>query len=352
MDRECTKPFSATAFTEGTTTLYGRWSDFTVIIITTPSSSSSTEQAFFTVEIVFSAKSIVTDDETKAEIKKIVGDEHAVRIEVIREDNGQAMVITKFVGPEVDEGTVNEFVSSIKESDKLKDEILDIKAFDSTRVEEGGGRSSTTVIIVVVVVIVVLIVVFALFFLKRQQQQQAKDVELARLAARSRVVADSLKTEDGSKYKSAFKHSKKTCPEGYKVPRSIKRALMKARGWRRGSPQREGVESECASRVLRGRGFTTEEFTAKDAAAVVAIYTFDFGGGGRDVRQEPAQAAELCVGLEEGGGGGVQEGRKAKGCEGRAVPCDDRSAQAPCCGGDDAVQRDQEKGRPEQVQGG
>ena len=89
MGRECTKPFSATAFTEGTTTLYGRWSDFTVIIDTvTPSSSSSTEQVFFTVEIVFSAKSVVTDDETKAEIKKIVGDEHAVKIEVVREDNG------------------------------------------------------------------------------------------------------------------------------------------------------------------------------------------------------------------------------------------------------------------------
>ena len=135
MDRECTKPFSATALTEGTTTLYGRWSDFTaIIIVTTPSSSSSTEQVFFTVEIVLSAKSIVTDDEVKAEIKKIVGDEHAVRIEVIREDNGQAMVITKFVGPEVDEGTVNEFVSSIKESDKLRDEILDIKAF---RLDQG-----------------------------------------------------------------------------------------------------------------------------------------------------------------------------------------------------------------------
>ena len=135
MDRECTKPFSATAFTEDTTTLYWRWSDYTtIIIITTPSSSSSTEQVFFTVEIVFSAKSIVTDDEIKAEIKKIVGDEHAVRIEVIREDNGQAMVIIKFVDPEVDEGTVNEFVTSIKESDKLRDEVLDVNVF---RLDQG-----------------------------------------------------------------------------------------------------------------------------------------------------------------------------------------------------------------------
>ena len=53
---------------------------------------------------------------------------------------------------------------------------------------------------------------------------------------------------------------------------------MKAGGWRRRSPQRERVESECASRVLRGRKFTTEEFTTKDTAAVVAMYTFDFGG--------------------------------------------------------------------------
>ena len=140
MDRECTKPFSVTALTEGTTTLYWRWSDFTAIIIVTPPSSSSSEQVFFTVEIVFSAKSIVTDDEIKAEIKKIAGDEHAVRIEVVREDNGQAMVIVKFVDPEADEGTVDEFVSSIKESEKLKDEVLDIKAFDWTRVEEGGGQ--------------------------------------------------------------------------------------------------------------------------------------------------------------------------------------------------------------------
>ena len=134
MDRECTKPFSATAFTGGTTTLYGRWSDFTVIIVITPSSSSSTEQVFFTVEIVFSAKSVVTDGEIKAEIKKIVGDDHVVKIEVVREDNGQAMVIIKFVDPEADEGTVNEFVSSIKESDKLRDEVLDIKVF---RLDQG-----------------------------------------------------------------------------------------------------------------------------------------------------------------------------------------------------------------------
>ena len=214
MDRECTEPFNATAFTEGTTTLYGRWSDFTAILIDTPS-SSSTEQVFFTVEIVLSAKSIVTDDEVKAEIKKIVGDEHAVRIEVIREDNGQAMVIIKFVDPEVEESAVNVFATSIKESDKLKDEILNIKAFDWTRAEEGGGSSNTTVIIAVVVV-----VVFALFFMKRRGTLNSRG-----LAARSRVVAvDSLKTEeDGGKYKSAFKHSKKTCPEGYKAPRSIKR---------------------------------------------------------------------------------------------------------------------------------
>ena len=72
------------------------------------------------------------------------------------------------------------------------------------------------------------------------------------LAARSRVVAvDSLKTEeDGIKYKRAFKHSKKTCPEGYKGPRSIKRGLMKARGLEVvvESAERERVESECASR--------------------------------------------------------------------------------------------------------
>ena len=186
MDRECTKPFSATVFTEGTTTLYGRWSDFTAIIIVTPSSSSS-EQVFFTVKIVFSAKSIVTDDEIKAEIKKIVGDEHAVRIEVVREDNGQAMVIVKFVDPEADEGSVNEFVSSIKESDKLKGEVLDIKAFDWTRVEEGGGSSNTTVIIVVVVV------VLALFFMKRRGTLSTRG-----LAVRSRVVVvDSLKTGGG-----------------------------------------------------------------------------------------------------------------------------------------------------------
>ena len=164
MDRECTKPFSATALTEGTTTLYGRWSDYTaiiIIIITPSSSSSSTEQVFFTVEIVFSIKSIVTGDEIKAEIKKIVGDEHAVKIEVVREDNGQVMVIIKFVDPEVEEGTVNVFVSSIKESDKLRDEVLDIKGFDWTRAEEGGGSSNTTVIIVVVVLL-------ALFFMKRR----------------------------------------------------------------------------------------------------------------------------------------------------------------------------------------
>ena len=135
MDRECTKPFSATAFTEGTTTLYGRWSDFTaIIIVTTPSSFSSTEQVFFTVEIVFSTTSIVTDGEIKAEIKKIVGDEHAVRNEVVREDNGQAMVIVKFVDPEVEEGIVNEFVNSVKESDRLKDEVLGIKGF---RLDQG-----------------------------------------------------------------------------------------------------------------------------------------------------------------------------------------------------------------------
>ena len=66
------------------------------------------------------------------------------------------------------------------------------------------------------------------------------------LAVRSRVVVvDSLKTEeDGSKYKSAFKHSKKTCSEGYKAPRSIKRALMKARGL-------EEEEEESVERGLR-----------------------------------------------------------------------------------------------------
>ena len=55
--------------------------------------------------------------------------------------------------------------------------------------------------------------------------------------------------EDGSKYKSAFKHSKKTYPEGYKAPRSIKRALMEAEGAGGGGVRRERrVESECAFR--------------------------------------------------------------------------------------------------------
>ena len=55
--------------------------------------------------------------------------------------------------------------------------------------------------------------------------------------------------------------------------------------------------------MLRGKEFITEEFTVKDpAAAVTAMYTFNFDGGGRDVRQELVQAAELCAGLEEGGG--------------------------------------------------
>ena len=96
------------------------------------------------------------------------------------------------------------------------------------------------------------VVVLALFFMKRRGALSSRG-----LAVRSRVVVvDSLKAgrrEDGGKYKRAFKHPKKTCPEGYKAPRSIKRALMKAGGWRRWrwrSPQRGGerVESECASR--------------------------------------------------------------------------------------------------------
>ena len=113
MDRECTKPFSTTASTESTT-LYWRWSDFTAIIIVMPSSTSS-EQIFFTVEIVFFTKSIVTDDEIKVEIKKIIGDEHAVKIEVVRENNGQTMVIIKIADQEVEDGTGNKFVTSIKE---------------------------------------------------------------------------------------------------------------------------------------------------------------------------------------------------------------------------------------------
>ena len=64
----------------------------------------------------------------------------------------------------------------------------------------------------------------------------------------------------------------------------------------------------CLQSVLRGKEFTTEEFTAKDTAAAVAMYTFDFGeGGGRDARQEPVQAAELCAGLE-----GEEEGESKK----------------------------------------
>ena len=76
-----------------------------------------------------------------------------------------------------------------------------------------------------------------------------------------------------------------------------------------------GEEDESAERGLRAsvppesadgeREFTTEEFTTKDtAAAVVAMYTFNFGGGGRDARQDPVQAAELCAGLEGGEEGG------------------------------------------------
>ena len=243
VDRECTKPFNATAFTEDTTTLYGRWSDYTAIIIITPSSSSSTEQVFFTVEIVLSAKSIVTDDEIKAEIKKIVGDEHAVKIEVIREDNGQAVVITKFVDPEVDEGTVNEFATSIKESDRLKDEVLDIKAFDWTRVEEGEGSSNTTVIIIVVVIL-------ALFFMKRRGSLSSRG-----LAVRSRVVAvDSLKTGGRGQVQERVQAPKVDLLRGVQGAKEHQeRAFMKAESWRRRrSPQRErerglraSVPSEC-----------------------------------------------------------------------------------------------------------
>ena len=67
----------------------------------------------------------------------------------------------------------------------------------------------------------------------------------------------------------------------------------------------------CFQRELRGREFTTKEFTAKDAAAVVAMYTLNFWEGGRrDVRQEPVQAAELCAGLEEGEGESKKDERR------------------------------------------
>ena len=63
------------------------------------------------------------------------------------------------------------------------------------------------------------VVVLSLFFMKRGGTLSSRG-----LAVRSRVVAvDSLKTEDGSKYKRAFKHPKQTCPEGYMARRSIKR---------------------------------------------------------------------------------------------------------------------------------
>ena len=112
--------------------------------------------------------------------------------------------------------------------------------------------------------------------------EETRDIELARLGSAVEGCCCCGQPQDGrtgSKYKSAFKHPKKTCPEGYKAPRSIKRALMKAGAGGGGGVRKERVESECASRELRGREFTTKEFTAKDtAAAVVAMYTFDFGG--------------------------------------------------------------------------
>ena len=109
--------------------------------------------------------------------------------------------------------------------------------------DEGSESSSNTTVIIVVVVVVI-----ALFFMKRRGTLSSRG-----LAARSRVVVvDSLKTEeDGSKYKRVFRHSKKTCPEGYKAPRSIKRALMKAGGWR---SQQRGLRVSVPPESVEGKG--------------------------------------------------------------------------------------------------
>ena len=65
--------------------------------------------------------------------------------------------------------------------------------------------------------------------------------------------------------------------------------------------------------------------------------------GGRDARQEPVQAAELCTGLEGEEGGESKKAERIKGVRDALCPCDDRPAQAPCCGGVcDAVPRDQD----------
>ena len=81
-----------------------------------------------------------------------------------------------------------------------------------------------------------------------------------------------------SKYKGAFKDPKKTCPEGYKAPRSIKRAFMKA-GLEERGVRRERVESECASRVLRGKEVHHRGVhSGGRCCCCVTMHTFDFGG--------------------------------------------------------------------------
>ena len=65
-------------------------------------------------------------------------------------------------------------------------------------------------------------------------KRRGRYIELTRLgsAVEGCCCGQPQDRRTGGKYKRAFKHSKKTCPEGYKGPRSIKRALMKAGGWR------------------------------------------------------------------------------------------------------------------------
>ena len=85
VDRECTKPFNALSqSSQRDTELYGRWSDYTVTSII-QSSSSSSEQVHFTVEIAFSAKSILSDVDIEVKIREIIGEEHGAKIEVVRD---------------------------------------------------------------------------------------------------------------------------------------------------------------------------------------------------------------------------------------------------------------------------
>ena len=94
------------------------------------------------------------------------------------------------------------------------------------------------------------------------------------------------------------------------------------------------------------------EFTAKDAAAV-AMHTFNFGGGGRDARQEPIQAAGLCTGLEEEGEEGeYKKDERIKGVRDALCLVMTTLRKLPVVEGCDAVPRGQEGGGPEAVQGG